>query len=280
MTTTLRPIGPDEEDASGVRRRAFRVCVNGRPVGEVRLVTDPRFGVRTGRIDRLRVDPPERRRGRATVALLAAEEVLRDWGCIRAEAAVPDGSAAGLALASALGYAERTRLMVRTLAGRAPAPPPPGTVHALPDDEYPAWLAAERATYVDDAVSRGLTRDQAVAGADATYRRLLPEGPRTEGTRLRVLGHGGTRVGSLWMQLGGAGLPPGLDAYVVAVAVAAEHRGRGHGRALMREADRLCHEAGGRRLGLTVFAGNEPALSLYRSLGYRTRESYLSKPLV
>jgi ribosomal protein S18 acetylase RimI-like enzyme len=279
MTTTLRPSGPVEQAADGTRERAFRICVNGRPVGEVRLVTDPRFGFRTGRIERLRVDPAERRRGRATVAALAAEEVLRDWGCVRVEAGVPEGAEAARGLATALGYAERTRLMVRTLAERPPAPSETGTVRALTRAEYPAWLAAERAKYISYVTAQGVAHDQAVAAADATYARLLPEGLDTGSTRLRVATHAGTQVGSLWMNVGGNGVPPGMDAYVYALVVGEEHRRRGHGRALMREADRLCHEAGGRRLGLTVFVDNAPALSLYRSLGYRTRDVYLSKPL-
>ncbi|MGP3969143.1 GNAT family N-acetyltransferase [Streptomyces sp. 6N223] len=279
MTTTLRPTGPLAQTTDGGRERAYQICVNGRPVGEVRLVADPSLGWRAGRVDRLRVDEGERRRGRATVALLAAEEVLRDWGCRRVELRVPAGSDAALGLGAALGYAERTRLMVKTVSGPAPLPPEGSRMRAPTEEEYAAWFAAERAWYLRGAASQGVPDDEAVAGAEATYRRLLPDGPRTAGLRLRVLVLAGTRIGSLWLSLGGDRLPSGMDAYVYAVEVTEEHRGRGHGRALMREADRLCHEAGARRLGLTVYAGNEPALSLYRFLGYRVRDVYLSKPL-
>lgn len=47
----------------------------------------------------------------------------------------------------------------------------------------------------------------------------------------------------------------------------------------MLEAERVCHAAGARLLGLNVFAGNTPALRLYASLGYRPVEIHLYKPL-
>jgi ribosomal protein S18 acetylase RimI-like enzyme len=279
MTTTLRPDGPEVNAADGGRARAFRVCVNGRPVGEVRLSMDRRFGARTGRIDRLEVEAAERRRGRATVAVLAAEEVLRGWGCDRVEAHVPAQAADALALALALGYTERNRIMAKRLAGPAPVPPAGSTVRALTAAEYPGWLAAERADFIRGWTDRGVPHDQATARADDAYRRLLPEGPGTDGTRLRVLSHAGTPVGTVWVAVRGSLVRPDVDAYVYSVSVREEHRGRGHGRSLMREAERICRAAGGRRLGLSVFAGNAPALSLYESLGHEVLERYLSKPL-
>lgn len=50
MTTHLRPAGAERREPGGGRTRAFDVCVNGRPVGEVELATDPRLGPATGRV--------------------------------------------------------------------------------------------------------------------------------------------------------------------------------------------------------------------------------------
>lgn len=55
--------------------------------------------------------------------------------------------------------------------------------------------------------------------------------------------------------------------------VAAEHRRRGVGTALMRAAEDWARETGIRRLELHVLPHNEPAIALYRSLGYE-REGY------
>ncbi|MGE0876876.1 MAG: GNAT family acetyltransferase [Burkholderiales bacterium] len=52
------------------------------------------------------------------------------------------------------------------------------------------------------------------------------------------------------------------------VAVAQSHRGRGHGRALMLEAERLLRERGCPKLNLQVRGGNADALAFYRRLGY------------
>ncbi|XQU69039.1 hypothetical protein OJJOAM_001770 [Cupriavidus sp. H18C1] len=45
-------------------------------------------------------------------------------------------------------------------------------------------------------------------------------------------------------------------------------RGRGHGRELMAEAERLLIERGCPKLNLQVRAGNEAVLDFYRALGY------------
>lgn len=54
----------------------------------------------------------------------------------------------------------------------------------------------------------------------------------------------------------------------VGVGVLASHYGRGIGRGLMLEVERLAREMDIRRLELTVMAHNERAHRLYRSMGY------------
>ncbi|MGW0016640.1 GNAT family N-acetyltransferase, partial [Streptomyces tendae] len=81
MTTTLRPTEPLQRAADGTRSRHFQVCVNSRPVGVLHLGTSSSLGDSVAVIHELRVDEPDRRRGRGTVAALAAEEVARAWGC-------------------------------------------------------------------------------------------------------------------------------------------------------------------------------------------------------
>ncbi len=114
MTTTLRPTEPlQRDDADGTRSRRYKVCVNSRPVGGIRLATRPAFGHAVARIEDLRIDEPDRRRGRGTVAALAAEEVVRGWGCRRIEVSVPAEAEAGLRLATALGYLPGSRHLAK-----------------------------------------------------------------------------------------------------------------------------------------------------------------------
>ncbi|MFF3764036.1 GNAT family N-acetyltransferase [Streptomyces sp. NPDC001922] len=279
MTTTLRPTGPEQHGPDGLRARGYEVCVNGRPVGTVRLSTDERFGPSVGRIRELRVDEPDWRRGRATVAALAAEEVLRGWGCRRAEVSVPADAGAAVALAAALGYTERNRGMVKQLPEQPPSLPDGSAARPMSAAEYPAWREAGKRGYAEEWIARGVPAEQAWAKSEADETALLPDGLDTAGAVVRVLSHRGTDVGTLWISLGER-LPDGTDAFVFDVEVAAEHRGQGHGRSLMLLAERECRAAGAARLGLNVFVDNTPALRLYESLGYAPTGHHLTKTLL
>jgi ribosomal protein S18 acetylase RimI-like enzyme len=46
-----------------------------------------------------------------------------------------------------------------------------------------------------------------------------------------------------------------------------EHRGGGHGRALLTELARICVERGYRRLEWAVLDWNEPSIGFYKALG-------------
>ncbi|NBE56608.1 GNAT family N-acetyltransferase [Streptomyces boluensis] len=274
MTTTLRPTGPLQRDTDGMRSRTYQVCVNSRPVGTAELATHPVFGPTVGQVRHLAIDEPDRRRGRATVAALAAEEVLRGWGCTRVEVTIPATAPAALSLAEALGYIERNRRMAKPLDTGAPPELPEGsTVRPMTDAEYAPWLAQAQAAYAQTWIERGVPEDQANAKSASDHAWLLPDGPATPGTSLLVLAHEGTEVGTLWLVVNDDG------AFVYDVEVVEAHRGRGHGRTLMLLAERDGVRGGADAIGLNVFAGNTPALRLYESLGYQPVTYYLHKSL-
>ncbi|GHC82728.1 GNAT family N-acetyltransferase [Streptomyces flavofungini] len=274
MTTTLRPSGPLHESSKGAKSRDYDVCVNSRPVGRIKLATHAAFGPGVAEILDLRIDDPDRGRGRATVAALAAEEVARGWGCARIEAIVPAGAPGALALATALGYVERNRLMAKPLPLSPPELPEGTTARAMTEDEYTAWVGHTRAAYAQDWIDRGVPAAQAHAKAEADMSSSLADGLATPGARLSVLAHGDEVVGTLWVA------ERGSEIYVYDIEVRAEHRGRGYGRGLMLLAERQCLEAGKDRVGLNVFAGNTPALRLYESLGYEATAYAVYKPLL
>ncbi len=278
MTTTLRPAAPRQDGPDGTRSRDFAVCVNGRPVGQLRLSTDPRYGPRTGRIAGLHIDAPDRRRGRGAVAVLAAEEVLRGWGCRQVRSLVPADEPFALRLALGMGYTERNRGMAKPLTEPVPDPPPGSVVRAMDERDYARWFERTRADYVRRWQDEGVAHDRALALADADYAATLPDGHRSAGAALRVLVHEGAEVGWLWVRVqpeAGRRLP----AWVYLVETAEEHRGRGHGRTLMLAAERECLAVGSRELGLNVFADNVPAQRLYASLGYRPTSYEMVKSL-
>ncbi|GGM12448.1 N-acetyltransferase [Streptomyces fumigatiscleroticus] len=274
MTTTLRPTEPLQHAADGTRSRRYQVCVNSRPVGAIHLGTSAAFGDSVARILHLRIEEPDRRRGRGTVAALAAEEVARGWGCRQIETTVPGGSEAALRLATALGYVLRNRGMVKRLDGTPPPLPDGSRARSMTAEEFARWNARAEEQYALTWIERGVPEAAARAKARRDHETLLPQGAATGNMLFSVLEHEDRRVGTLWLALREE------DAYVFDVETDAAHRGRGHGRTLMLLAERQAIAAGRRVLGLNVFADNTPAERLYASLGYETTRYGLYKPLL
>lgn len=282
MTTTIRPAGPETVAADGGRTRAYSVCVNGRVVGGLTAAADGGDGPRCGSIGELVIDRRDRGRGRGIIAVLAAEEVLRDWGCTRAEARVPAGlgEEAGLGLARTLGYTLRCTNLRKTLPDLPPALPAGSTGRPLRPDEFPSWLATETQGYIGELVANGLTFEQAGAKAYADHAAVLSQGLDTPDTVISLLEADGGPVGSVWVHTRRDTLPDGSPlAWVFDILVDETRRGRGHGRALMLLAERECLAREVRRLGLNVFADNAVARRLYASLGYRPALHVLHKQL-
>lgn len=278
MTTTLRPSGPIRSGADGAQRRAYDVCDNGRPVGSVALAVEPGAGGATGVVKDLRVDEAVRRRGRGTIAALAAEEILRGWGCSQVCTEVVAGDTAGQRLAAALGYTERSRHMVKTLPERPPALADGLTARPMTPQEFGAWKDGALASYAESLVSRSVPQEAALHRARDSFARYLPDGLATEGARLEYLFHEDETVGYVWVSP--FEMHPGLPVgYVFDVEVQEGHRGRGYGRALMLQAERIALAAGETRIGLRVVTANTPAVRLYESLGYAPTKCYLDKPL-
>ncbi|MFH8839978.1 GNAT family N-acetyltransferase [Streptomyces sp. NPDC017868] len=279
MTTTLRPTEPLQQSADGGRSRTFDICVNSRRVGSVHLATDQAFGASSGLIESLLVDAPDRGRGRGTVAALAAEEVLRGWGCGEVQVSVPAEAEAALRMARSLGYTERSRNMVKELPTEPPRLPEGFAHRPATEPEFEAWSAKSRAAFAQSWIDRGVPEEQALAKAEESGRRFLPQGLATPGVTVSVGTRDGQVVGYLWV--GRLEREPGKGTgFVFEVEVVEGERGKGYGRALMLLAEQHALEAGERLIELHVFAGNTPAIRLYESLGYRTTLVNSAKPLV
>ncbi|MET9884202.1 GNAT family N-acetyltransferase [Streptomyces sp. NPDC006430] len=269
MTTTLRPTEPLQQNTDGTRSRAYAVRVNSRHVGSLVLATRSATQSRVGVIRDLWIDAPDRRRGRATVAALAAEEVLRSWGCTSVAVSVPADADPALRMARSLGYQETGRTMVKELPAGAPGLPAGSRSRPMTPDEFDDWLEPGIVEYAQRLVAPGMTPEQGLAASRAEHALMLPQGVDTPGTALVVLeGEEAGVLGTLWVgpcDLPGLGTVP----YVWDVEVAAEHRGRGHGRTLMLLAEHAALASAARSLGLYVIEGNTPARRLYESLGYQ-----------
>jgi GNAT superfamily N-acetyltransferase len=274
MTTTLRPTEPLQHAADGTRSRHYQVCVNSRPVGGIRLTTLPGDRPSAARVEDLRIDEPERGRGRGAVAALAAEEVLRGWGCRRVEVSVPPDAEAALRLVTALGYSPLSRDLAKRLGGPPPGLPDGSAARPMTRAEYGPWLERQREESARSLIRVGIPAAEAHTRSDESLSMYLADGLATKNTLISVLEHEGTPVGVLWLGLWSE------TARVLGVEVQAEHRGRGHGRALMLLAEKQAAAGGRDRVGLTVFAGNTPAERLHQSSGYRTTEHHFHKQLL
>ncbi|MFJ9149494.1 GNAT family N-acetyltransferase [Streptomyces sp. NPDC102270] len=265
MTTTLRPTEPLQRGSDGALSRHYTVCVNSRPVGAIHLATHPAFGAAVAQIRDLRIDEPDRRRGRGTVAALAAEEVARGWGCGQLEITVPADAEPALRLAAMLGYVHRNRGMQKTLGADAPELPAGSRGRPMTEAEFGRWAERGIEEYARDWADRGVPETEARARSERDNTWLTERGPATEDALFSVLEHDGVRVGILWVEFTGATMASVYD-----VETEEPFRGRGHGRSLMLLAEAQTIASGRRVLGLNVFAGNTPAERLYESLGYVT----------
>ncbi|XVV08815.1 GNAT family N-acetyltransferase [Actinoplanes sp. CA-131856] len=143
----------------------------------------------------------------------------------------------------------------------------------MTEDEYKPWRAGVEAHYARSAGSSGLSAAEAVRAAADTYARLLPGEYATPGHHFWYAYDGDRRVGFLWIKVDRDA------AFVYNVAVEADLRRRGYGRAIMLAAERWCLEAGLTRIGLHVFAHNTGARALYEQLGFAETGRNMTKVL-
>lgn len=68
-------------------------------------------------------------------------------------------------------------------------------------------------------------------------------------------------------------------AQIFLLYVAPAHRRQGIGAALMQQAEQWAIARGDRKMGLQVFQSNQPAVTLYKRLGYEVQSLGMMKPL-
>jgi ribosomal protein S18 acetylase RimI-like enzyme len=86
-------------------------------------------------------------------------------------------------------------------------------------------------------------------------------------------------VGCLWLGTAIAQSSGLRHPHIFLLYIAPSHRRQGLGKALMRQAEEWARQRGDRLLSLQVFQTNQPALNLYRSLGYETESLWLVKQM-
>lgn len=153
-------------------------------------------------------------------------------------------------------------------------------VRAMDDAEFETWYERTLREYAAEHVAAGNWAEaEALERARAENAERLPEGLRT-GDMLFLLGErpDGAVVGTLWIGLRHPRDVPDC-AWLYDIEVLEEHRGQGHGRDLLRAAERAVRERGLGALMLNVFGGNDAATALYASEGYTVVTTQMRKQL-
>ena len=148
------------------------------------------------------------------------------------------------------------------------------------DDELPDFIRQAREGYADQIERYAYApREEAREKAERDIAELLPDGRVPEGHFAYVVEDESTGepVGRLWFAERSRGAE--TVAWIYEISVDEHPRGRGFGREAMLRLEEEVRRRGLREIALNVFGGNDPARSLYRSLGYRDVSVWMSKEL-
>jgi ribosomal protein S18 acetylase RimI-like enzyme len=157
---------------------------------------------------------------------------------------------------------------------------PAVTLDPMTEDEFVGFIVWAVRDYAAQHTRTGKwAAEDALRFAKGEYLLALPNGLQTQDSYLYTARDAvdGERVGSLWLMLrrrGGA-----METYVYNIVVDEPKRGRGYGRALMRESVRWAREHGTTSVGLHVFGHNTAARALYTSLGFQETNVSMQLPL-
>jgi len=123
------------------------------------------------------------------------------------------------------------------------------------------------------------TEDEAEARSSEQTSALLPQGVDTPGMLILMAETAsGEVIGHVWIALEPR---PGVsgNAWIYAIEVGSDHRGKGYGRALLNAAEQAAIAHGIHAMGLNVFGPNTVARKLYESAGYKIASLQMRKEL-
>ncbi len=126
--------------------------------------------------------------------------------------------------------------------------------------------------------ANGLSQEAAEKIAEADFQKNLPKGLASENSHLfAAKDQTDSVLGFIWLLVRG----PENDrrAFIGDVIIEEVHRGHGYGKKIMVLLEEEVKKLGLQRIGLHVFGDNEPAIRLYRSLGYLTTDLVMEKTL-
>jgi ribosomal protein S18 acetylase RimI-like enzyme len=148
----------------------------------------------------------------------------------------------------------------------------------MTDAQYRSYRETANDGYARQIADAGATAlDEARRKAEADFARLLPDGLATPGMHLWTAYADAEPVGLMWLHV--EEKPDGRHAFVYDIEVREQARRQGHGRAIMRAAERACRDMGVVIVKLNVFGPNTGARALYEQEGFEVTSVQMHKRL-
>jgi ribosomal protein S18 acetylase RimI-like enzyme len=151
----------------------------------------------------------------------------------------------------------------------------------LRDEEVQEFIDELRREYVRGLIEdASMTREQAEEKAANDHASLFPGGSPQPDHHMYVLeGEAGEPVGHLFWAKRQAPGGAATRAFLYQIYIDEAFRGRGLGRQALELLETEVRDDGLPGIDLNVWGGNDPARSLYRSLGYEELAVFMSKEL-
>ena len=149
----------------------------------------------------------------------------------------------------------------------------------ITQEEYLKWSVHSLEGYAKEKEKSGLSPEDARQVAEQSFKRLLPDGERTQGQFLYSVVEKSSEkvVGTIWWGFQGEGQVK--NPWIYDIELLPDARGKGYGRATMEAAEKVLKGQGYKKLGLHVFGHNAVARKLYESMNFQATSLIMSKIL-
>lgn len=154
------------------------------------------------------------------------------------------------------------------------------TTRPMSPPEFDAWRQDLAREYAEAQVAAGnWDRAGAIDRALTENARLLPNGIATKRMRfVQAITEDGDPAGRAWVSFDHPRGAPDT-AFLYDIQIVEEHRGRGFGKILLADVEKLVADAGIGSLELNVFGENVTAIALYERSGYAVVTQQMRKTL-
>jgi ribosomal protein S18 acetylase RimI-like enzyme len=146
-------------------------------------------------------------------------------------------------------------------------------------EEFEKFEITSKQSYKQDKIrANGFTEVEAQKVADEGFLRLLPKGYNSEDTFLFMVENSENKaIGHLWYLVQGA--ENNRKAFIADILIFEEFQGKGLGKETMLLLEVEAKKQKLKSIGLHVFAFNERAIGLYKSLNYQITDLVMEKAL-